>query len=411
MRVLLMHNGSRSDLPSGEAIVFQDEAEMLTGAGMTVETLHLRPSGTESGLDRITAGARMLWSRPAYRTVRDRIAAFGPDIIHAHSVLPDLTVSALAACRDANVPVVQTLHNYRWLCVEGGLFRNGAFCRECIERNPSAGIRHRCARGSLLLSLLLAENNRRYVRSGKLLEWVDHFLAVSHFARQQFLDAGFPETRVSVKYNSVSAIDQASIIPRERRNGRICFAGRLDRAKGTEVLRDLVRRHDQWNWTVLGNGPEWEDWKALQAEVGSGRLRLVGHVSREEVRREFGEAALVLVPSLVPESFGLVAAEAMACGTPVVATHLGGLIELVSGGQGGVTVPIEHGRDAMASAIALLLAADGEAWQAASQAGHGFVARYLARDVILAELTRIYHQVTARRNGPSRSNDAKVCSP
>jgi glycosyltransferase involved in cell wall biosynthesis len=411
MRVLLMHNGSRSDLPSGESIVFHDEATMLAEAGVTVDTLHLRPSAQESGMERIIAGARTLWSRPAYRMVRERIGAFCPDVVHAHSVLPDLTVSALAACRDAGIPVVQTLHNYRWLCVEGGLFRDGKFCRECIEGTPRAGVRYRCARGSLMLSLLLSENNRRYVRSGKLFQWVDHFLPVSHFARQQFLEAGFPANRMTVKYNSVRAIAKDDVVAREHRNGRICFAGRLDRAKGTEVLRDLVRRYDQWSWTVLGSGPEWSDWKALQAEVGGARLELAGRVSREDVQREFAKASLVIAPSIVPESFGLVAAEAMACGTPVVATHLGGLIELIREGRAGLTVPVAEGRDGMASAIDHLLAADGTAWQAASTAGQAFVKRHLARDVILGDLMQLYQGLLTCRSGAVKSNPSRVCRP
>ncbi|MCA9180509.1 MAG: glycosyltransferase, partial [Planctomycetales bacterium] len=198
------------------------------------------------------------------------------------------------------------------------------------------------------------------------------------------------------------------VLSREQRSGRICFAGRLDRAKGTAVLRDLVRRYDQWSWTVLGSGPEWLDWKALQADVGSARLELAGRVSREEVQKQFATASLVIVPSIVPETFGLVAAEAMACGTPVVATHLGGLIELISEGQAGLTVPVVEGSDGMAGAIEHLLAADGRAWQAASNGGHAFVKRHLVRDVILSELTQLYHGLLDRRSGAVGSKPTRV---
>jgi glycosyltransferase involved in cell wall biosynthesis len=89
-------------------------------------------------------------------------------------------------------------------------------------------------------------------------------------------------------------------------------------------------------------------------ELGCGeRLRITGRVTTDELVRLYRRAALVVVPSRY-EGFGLPAAEAMACGAPVVATQAGALPEVVGVGGGGVLVPPDDA-EALAKAIRSLL--------------------------------------------------------
>ncbi|GLB67283.1 D-inositol-3-phosphate glycosyltransferase [Arthrobacter mangrovi] len=138
----------------------------------------------------------------------------------------------------------------------------------------------------------------------------------------------------------------------------ICFAGRIQALKGPQVLlaaaARLVDRYPDMRLqvTVIGeaSGASPLDLEALVAELGlAGRVRLLPPVSAKELARHFRSADVVAVPSY-SESFGLVALEAQACGTPVVATNVGGLPSAVSHGVTGLLVD-GHSPDDWASAL------------------------------------------------------------
>ncbi len=201
--------------------------------------------------------ANVFWSGPAYRQVRALIRQHRPEIVHAHSVLPDLTVSVFSACQSLGVPVVQTLHNYRWLCVEGGLFYQQAFCDACLTRSAWQGMLRRCSRNSLAVSSAMTLNNLLFVKSGKLLRLVDRFIAVSRFVQAMYSRGGFPPEKITVKYNGVTVDETLPSTPAVPASPpSVAFIGRLDVAKGTELLSQLIPRLPEVDFKLVGVGPD-----------------------------------------------------------------------------------------------------------------------------------------------------------
>ena len=88
---------------------------------------HSEEIATWSPLRRATLPARVLWSKDSRRSIAESLADFAPDVVHIHNIFPLVTPSILYACRDASVPVVATLHNYKLGCASGTLFRDGRF--------------------------------------------------------------------------------------------------------------------------------------------------------------------------------------------------------------------------------------------------------------------------------------------
>src|SRR5215470_17320873 len=70
-----------------------------------------------------------------------------PDIVHVHNTFTMISPSVYEACRDAGVPVVQTLHNYRLLCPGWSFSRNGEVCEQCLDHGLWRGVWHGCYRG------------------------------------------------------------------------------------------------------------------------------------------------------------------------------------------------------------------------------------------------------------------------
>ena len=76
------------------------------------------------------------------------LRGYRPDVVHVHNTFPLISAAVLYACRDASVPVVATMHNYRLVCASGNLLRQGAVCHDCLHRLPVRGLVHGCYRGS-----------------------------------------------------------------------------------------------------------------------------------------------------------------------------------------------------------------------------------------------------------------------
>ena len=86
-------------------------------------------------VEKVHLASRTSWSGRAFRDLRDILARESPDVAHFHNTFPLISPSAYYACSAANIPVVQTLHNYRLLCPSGNLFRKGSICEECISHS------------------------------------------------------------------------------------------------------------------------------------------------------------------------------------------------------------------------------------------------------------------------------------
>jgi glycosyltransferase involved in cell wall biosynthesis len=156
---------------------------------------------------------------------------------------------------------------------------------------------------------------------------VHRFIALTEFARQKFVSAGFEPQRVVVKPNFV--VPDGSIEYKGRRSGGI-FVGRLSREKGLDVLAEAVRAAGIAAIDVVGTGPE------LNKLQQHSTLRLLGWKSQGVVRDLIRRASYLVLPSICYESFGRAVLEAYSAGVPVIASRLGALPELVEEGETGL---------------------------------------------------------------------------
>ncbi|MGN1287664.1 MAG: glycosyltransferase [Bradyrhizobium sp.] len=383
MKILVAHN--RYQGRGGEDVVFEAEVDLLRGAGHGVETLTVSNEAINSLAARIATTLSIADNAEGKRLVAKAIDRFRPDIVHVHNFFPLLSPAVFDVCRQKRVPAVVTLHNYRTICTGGMLLRDGRICHKCLDRGHLWGVAHRCYRGSLPGSLASAYMIAQHQRHGTWTRPGLRLIALTQFARTVFAQAGFDAGRIDVKPNFMA--DPGAPDPAMPRAG-LLYVGRLSREKGVGVLLDAVAGTGV-PLRIVGEGPERA---ALEARA-PGHVRFLGARSRAEVLREMANAQALVVPSLWYEGFPMVVVEAFARGTPVIASEIGGLAEVVSAGKTGALAPPDDPA-ALRNRIAELLAVPDRAaaWGQAARAV--YLARY-APDENLRLLEAIYARAAA----------------
>ncbi len=356
LRVLVAHNRYRSALPSGENTVVEQEIRMLREAG--VDVVPLLPS-MDSFADEATLWRKLaLPVAPIWSPVR----LPDVDVVHLHNPYPLISPWIVRAASHAGVPVVQTVHNYRHVCVSGLYFRDGHECHDCHGRVlGTPAIVHACYRGSRAQSAVMATALAVHRSTWRL---VHAFLAPNRLVAGHLHDFGIAPDRIVIKPNAVP--DPG---PPSARGHGVFFAGRLTPEKGVGLLVEACARAGV-PLRIAGDGP-------LRA-IGT-----LGRLSPAQIRDEIRACAVVAVPSLLADVHPTIAIEALANGRPVMGTPMGGIADII--GPAGWIVPPTV--DAWARALREAL--DHDLVDAAR-------ARYLARfhpRVVTAQLLDIYRSV------------------
>ncbi|MBI4729857.1 MAG: glycosyltransferase family 4 protein [Acidobacteria bacterium] len=387
LTVLLVHDYYRSASPSGENRCFEDERDLLARAGHHVVT-YTRANDeivARSFAERLRLGVETVWSRRTLRDLRALLRRRLPDVAHFQNTFPLISPSAYAACREAGVPVVQSVHNFRVVCPNAQLFRDGGPCEDCVGR-PVAwlGVARRCYRGGLAPSGTVAAMLAVHRARSTWTRDVDLFIAPSAFAAAKLVEGGLPAERVAVKPNFVHP-DPG---PGRHGGGFALFVGRLGEEKGVRALLAACERlRGTLPMVVAGDGPL-APLVARAAERGV--VRWTGALGREEVARLMGEATLAVVQSISYETFGRVVVEAFARATPVVATRIGALAELVDDGRTGLVVD-PGDPDDLARALTWAARNPAELRRMGAEARRDFETKYTA-DRNLAMLLDLYRR-------------------
>lgn len=336
LRILVVHNRYRSEQPSGEDNVVDQEVGLLREAGHHVDRFERRSDDiADMSLPRkALVPLGVPWNPAARSALAERLRRERPDIVHVHNTFPLLSASVVDACRSTAVPVVATLHNYTQVCPSGTLYRDGAVCTACVGKLPIPAVRHGCYRGSPVqtvpLALSFLVNKRRWWSS------VSRFLCISDAQRRTLIANGMPAELLAVKYNFVADTDK-------RRSGtgeHLLYLGRLTAEKGVELLMaawDKVSAAGGLGvpLVIAGAGPladRVSRWAARRHDV-----RFAGRLDAAESRAAVARSVAVVVPSQWLETFGLVVVEAMAAGVPAVVAGHSSLAELVTDGVTGLT--------------------------------------------------------------------------
>jgi glycosyltransferase involved in cell wall biosynthesis len=329
LRILVAHNFYQQ--PGGEDGVFDVETAMLESRGHEVHRFVVHNDQVE-GMSRLALVGATVWNRGIYAELRAMVRQHRLEVVHFHNTFPLISPAAYSAARAGGAAVVQTLHNFRLLCPSACFYRDGRVCEECLGKSvPWPAVKHRCYRESRAATAAVAVTLTLHHSMGTWRNGVDRFIAPTEFARGKFIEGGLPGERIAVKPNFVDPDPGVG----SGGGGYAIFVGRLSQEKGLQTLADAWELiGDKVPLKIVGDGPLADRVRDLQARVPG--VEWLGRLPLQKVYDLIGGAAVLIFPSACYETFGRVAAEAFAKGTPVIASAHGAMAEVVTHGRTGL---------------------------------------------------------------------------
>lgn len=386
MKILICHNYYQQ--PGGEDQVFDAEVALLRKNGHDVLTHTVHNDQIES-MGNAKLASLTVWNRSAAADIGELTRRHKAQVVHFHNTFPLLSPAVYGAARSSGAAVVQTLHNYRLICPAATLFREGKPCDACVGRPPMAAIAHACYRGSRAATATAAAMLTTHRVLGTYSQQVDAYIALTQFARDKFLSAGFDPEQIHVKPNFLDP-DPG---PGTGTGGYALFVGRLTEEKGTVPLLSAWKKIGRaLPLKICGDGPLAQ--VVRDACAADGSITWLGRRSPAEVLDLMGNAALLVFPSLWYEGFPRTIVESLARGTPVAGSDLGSMKELIIPGRSGVLFRPGDSDDMAAKILAL--ASGSTASDLRRTAREQFLSEYGAgRNHRM--IFEIYHQAILRR--------------
>jgi glycosyltransferase involved in cell wall biosynthesis len=266
-----------------------------------------------------------------------QLRELAPDVVYVHQLHDSAALRALAA---SPFPVVRFFHDHRLFCLREHKYTalSQTPCRRTIGAGcyPCLGFVRRSETwpGVQIASL-------RGLRAEQA--WVRHhtaFIVGSRYMADHVAAHGFERSRIHVIPLYASGPLQSGVHG-QRQEDLLLFIGQLTTGKGLDVLlQALTRTALPCRLMVVGRGRQEAKLRALVQSLGlAERVVFVGWLDPEALSAHYQQASCLVFPTRAPETSGLVGIEAMAHGTPVIASPLGGIEEWLSHDQTGLCVP------------------------------------------------------------------------
>ncbi|MBP6944792.1 glycosyltransferase [Patescibacteria group bacterium] len=274
---------------------------------------------------------RFLWNREAQHSLQEMIRMQRPDVIHLHNIYHHLSTSILAPIREAGIPCVQTLHDYKLACPNYRMFTEGEVCERCKGGKYFEAVKHGCLASGFVPNVLAAlemgmtKARQSYERTVRL------FLCPSRFMLEKMEDWGEPVGKLRHLANPVELPSDAMT----GGGGYLLYAGRLATEKGLASFLEAAIRIPELPVKIAGRGPDEERLRSLVRGSGVTHIEFVGFQTGEGLRGLRARAEALVSPSIWYENASLSILEGMADGLPCLVTRIGGNPELIEDGETG----------------------------------------------------------------------------
>lgn len=415
MKIVIVHNQYKSR--GGEETVFDLEYALLKENGNEIypflddnKTLEMKGLFAKFAL-----GLNTIWSLKAYRTFYHFLKKYKPDIIHVHNTFPKLSPSIYWAANKLQIPVVQTLHNYRFTCANGLLLRDQKPCEACVGKKvPLPALKYNCYRNSKSATAAIVGMQVVNRMIGTYKNKVNIYITLTEFFKTLMVRSGLPEEKIMVKPHFIpdpyELLDSQKTLNDMTSKGKsskqIVFVGRLAYEKGLDLLLDAWSRlatHD-YNLVIIGQGPERAKLENQYKQFPNIIWR--GFLERKEVLEEVYKSKFTVISSRTYETFSLVLIEAFALGVPAIVPNHAGFPEVRSSTETGILYSPGNVED-LHSALSQAIHIEDETWHTWSQQARQIYVQKYSPEVNYEHLLNIYEHAIQSKTKSSYLNHSQ----
>ncbi|MCX6799599.1 MAG: glycosyltransferase [Candidatus Falkowbacteria bacterium] len=249
------------------------------------------------------------------------------------------------------IPMVMTLHDYKIICPNYQLFSNGKTCTDCAGGKYYNCLLKKCSKNSYAKSFLAMAEAYLHNTFLKTYDQVDLFIAPCQYLKDMCVRFGVPENKITTLYN----FTEAPALPKELDTGisvsdkisdqpYFLFFGRISEEKGINVLFEAFKKNNK-SLIIIGTGPEFKKYQAQIDNERIGNIKMIGPKYGKDLQNIIANAEAILIPSIWPENNPLTMLETMAMGKPVIASHTGGIPEIIKHQENGLLFEMGNAED------------------------------------------------------------------
>lgn len=391
--ILIVHN--HYQIPGGEDTVVINEKQLLEKNGHIVH-LYTRNNTelTSMGLlKKAIIPFTTIFNLRTYFEIKKIIIEQKIDIVHVHNTLNLISPAVYYAAKQCNVPVIQTIHNFRLLCPSATFYRDNHICEDCIKFGLSRAVKYNCYKNSKIITLMSVVNMKIH-RMTRVFSKI-HYICLTEFNRDKLLLLNKPNKKqmitqenVFVKPNFTFEYNMNSKEPREHEY--YLFIGRVETIKGMDVLIDAFCRLPDQRLLIAGTGTELEKYKEMVRSKKLSNISFLGFLKREELNNVMIKSKAVIVPSQWYETFGMIIVEAFSNHVPVIVGDIGNISGLIQNEVNGLKFKYDSGED-LANALIKFEKVDMKKY---GNAGYQAFLDYYSQEVNYIQLRDIYCKIS-----------------
>lgn len=387
MRILQIHNYYK--IFGGECSVVQSENSLLRNDNKKIQefTFNNNTIDNFSYFKKLISFLQIPFNFNSIRSLNSFLKNKIFDVAHVHNIFPLLSPSVYGVLKKHKIPVIQTIHNYRFLCPNGQFFINDQICEDCLHKGLYRCVKKKCMRDSLGTSAMYAAAVGLAWRTRNFPDNIDLFIALNRFGKEKFIQGGVPAEKIRICGNFIDHIAEQP----ETKGNYVLYLGRLSREKGLQTLfKSMQMLPPHVRLKVAGSGPLESELKDFAARHLGDKIEFLGFVSGEEKTRLISNALCMVVPSEWYENFPISVVESLSLGTPVIASRMGGLPEMIEHQKTGLLFTAGDANE-LAQQI-LNIYSDPELTKAMSKAAIETARVRFSKETHLKELMSIYEE-------------------
>lgn len=284
-------------------------------------------------MEKIKGTFRMFYSFEAKRKINEILDEFKPDVVHIHNIYHQLSPCILFEIKKRKIPIVMTVHDYKLINPNHDLFLNGRPYDRCKNGKYYQCFLDKCVKNSYAKSFLAMLEMYWHAILGTYRKNIDVFIAPSLFVKNTLIEWGIPAEKIIVISHFIPSASDVSILPdTEVVEKYALYAGSISKEKGLCGLIKIFQNISGINLYLAG---------AIENDFvipQSKNIKHLGYLSQSELKKYIDGASVIVSGSRLPETFGLVALEAITQGKPFAGFKVGAFSEIIEDGKNGFLV-------------------------------------------------------------------------